>query len=434
MKRCSPLRISNSLTPTLLVALCVVAGLAACKEKGGGDDPAAGGHEGHGHDAGGAQAGAEGEAHADEAKLTPEAMARYGIKTARVSKILLVPEFQASARVAFNQNAMAHVGTPVHGRAREVRVKVGDFVKKGDLVVVLDSPELGTQQSEFLTKRREAETALPGVELAKSSYERGKSFYDESRGITLTELQRREAELRAAEAFVANLRTAIAAAENRLHLLGMTQEAVEKLAATAEIDPTFLVSAPIDGQVIERHVTLGELVGPERDALIVLADTRTLWVLADVPEARLPDVFVGSRARLTVPALGGSTLEGSVTFLAPEIDAATRTAPVRIEVTDVKGLRPGMFAQAWISRGGPPPEPVLAVPQEAIQTFEGKTVVFVPTGHAPGEFRPQEVSIAPQVAGMVAVLKGLSAGDEYVATGSFLIKAEIGKSGAAHEH
>lgn len=416
-------------------ALCLALGLGGCRKTEAGEE----GHAGHdpaarGHDDAGDEHGHESEGHADEATLTPEAIARHGVKVARAAKAVLVPEIQVAARVSFDRNAMAHVGTPVEGRAREVRVKVGDFVKRGDVVVVLDSPELGAQQSEFLTKRREAETAVPGAELAKNAYERGKAFYDESRGITLTELQRREAEWRAAEASLANLRTAVSAAENRLHLLGMAQAAVEKLASTSEIDPTYLVTAPIDGQVIDREVTLGELVGPDRDSLLVLADTRTLWVLADVPEARLPDVAVGSRARLSVPALGGATLGGSVTFLAPEIDTATRTAPVRIEVTDGKGLRPGMFAQAWIARGGPPPEPALAVPEEALQTFEGKSVVFVPTGHAPGEFRPQEVVVGPVVGGMVAVLEGLAEGDEYVCAGSFLVKAEIGKSGAAHEH
>ncbi len=410
-------RIRNSLG-----ALCVVAAFAACKPKD---------HDEHDHE-GHAEGGHE--EHADEAKLTPEALQRYGIRTARAAKAVLVPEISVAARVAFNQNAMAHVGTPVQGRAREVRVKIGDVVKKGDVVVVLDSPELGTQQSEYLTKRRESDTAVPGVELAKSTYDRGKSFYDESRGITLTELQRRESEWRAAQAALANARTAVVAAENRLHLLGMTQDAVEKLASTSEIDPTFHVTAPIDGTVIQREVTLGELVGPDRESLLVLADTRTLWVLADVPEARLPDVSIGSRARLSVPALGAARLDGSVTFLAPEINAATRTAPVRIEVTDGAGLRAGMFAQAWIARGGPPPEPVLAIPQEAVQTFEGRPVVFVPTGHEPGEFRPQEVAVAAPVAGMVPVLDGLKEGDEYVAGGSFLIKAEIGKAGAAHEH
>ncbi|MCE9636866.1 MAG: efflux RND transporter periplasmic adaptor subunit [Planctomycetes bacterium] len=417
--------------------LCVLVGLVGCKDPGDdGHGHAAGGHAGHAHDEGGAadEHAGEGEGHADEATLTPEAIARYGVKVVRASKSVVVPEISVAARVAFNQNAMAHVGTPVQGRAREVRVKVGDFVKKGDVVVVLDSPELGAQQSEFLTKHREADTAVPGVELAKNSYERGKAFYDESRGITLTELQRREAEWRAAEASHANLRTAVTAAENRLHLLGMSQTAVDALANSTEIDPTFLVTAPIDGQVIEREVTLGELVGPDRDSLLILADTRTLWVLADVPEARLPDVSIGSRARLSLPALGGTMLEGSVTFLAPEIDAATRTAPVRIEVADGKGLRPGMFAQAWIARGGPAPDPVLAIPQEAVQMFEGKPVVFVPSGHAPGEFRPQEVAVGPPVAGMVTVLEGLKDGDEYVASGSFVIKAELGKSGAAHEH
>ena len=431
----------------IAAALCCASGLYGCRqaEDDGHGDPHAGhdhGAEGHGADEHGAdEHGAEahgdehGEAeHANEARFTPEAIARYGIRTAKAAKTALVPEILVSARVAFNANAMAHVGTAVRGRAREVRVKVGDVVKRGDVVVVLDSPELGAQQTEYLTKRRDAETAAPGVLVAKSAYERGKAFYEESRGITLTDLERRESEWRAAEAALANLRTAVTAAENHLHLLGMTQAAVEKLAATSEIDLTYHVTAPIGGQVIEREVTLGELVGPDRDALLILADVSTLWVLADVPEARLPEVSIGSAARLSVPATGGGEILGRVTFFAPEVDPATRTAQVRIEVADGQGLRPGMFAQARIARGGPAPAAVLAVPLDAVQTFEGISVVFVPTGDAPGEFRPQVVALGAAVGGQVEIVEGLREGDEFVAAGSFLIKAELGKSGAAHEH
>jgi cobalt-zinc-cadmium efflux system membrane fusion protein len=329
---------------------------------------------------------------------------------------------------------MAHVGTPVVGRAREVRVKIGDTVKKGDVVVVLDSPELGREQSEYITRRRELATAGPGVELAKTTYDRGKEFYAESRGITLTELERRESEWRTAAAALANLETAVNGAQNHLHLLGMTQEAVERLAATSEINSTYIITAPIDGQVIERHVTLGELVGPDRDALLVVADTSTYWVVADVPETRLPEVSIGSKVRMSIPALGDRIRRGAVTFLGLSINTATRTAAVRIEVPDDQGFRPGMFVQAWIARGGPTPEAVLAVPQTAVQTFEGKSVVFVPTGHEAGEFRPQAVVIEPPVDGVVVVRAGLAEGDEFVATGSFILKAELGKSGAAHEH
>jgi len=361
-----------------------------------------------------------------EVKLTAEAVERYGIRTERAAKAVLVPEFGVASRVAFDAETMADVGIPVTGRAREIRAKVGDAVKRGDVLVVVDSPELGEAQSEYVTKRREAETAAPAVEVAKSAYDRGKAFYDESRGITLTELQRREAEWRAAEATLANARTAARSAGDRLRLLGMSAEAVERLAKSEEIDPTYLVAAPIDGVVVERKVTLGELVGPDREQLMVLADMRTLWVLADVPETRLPEVAVGSRARLAVPALGGAKIQGSVSFLAPEVDAATHTMQVRIEVPGDAGLRPGMFAQAWIARGGPPPEPVLAVPEEAVQTIGGKTVVFVPSDMA-NEYRPVEVEVGEGVAGMVPILDGLKEGDTFVAAGSFVLKAEMAK-------
>ncbi|MEQ1737343.1 MAG: efflux RND transporter periplasmic adaptor subunit, partial [Rhodoglobus sp.] len=86
---------------------------------------------------------------------------------------------------------------------------------------------------------------------------------------------------------------AAVAAENGLHLLGMDQKAVEELAKTSEIMPRYTIRAAIDGQVVQREITLGELVSPDRESVMVLADTSTLWVLADLPEARLPAVAVG---------------------------------------------------------------------------------------------------------------------------------------------
>lgn len=367
-----------------------------------------------------------------EVKLTPEAIERYRVKTARAAKAVLVPEFSVAARVVFNAEATADVGTQVAGRAQEIRVRLGDVVKKGATLVVVDSPELGEAQSVFVTKHREAENAAPSVEVAKSAYERGKAFYDESRGITLTELQRREAEWKAAAAELADARITAKSAENRLHLLGMSSEAIEKLAASGEIDPVYRVTAPIDGQVVERNVTQGELVGPDRERLFVLADTRSPWIWADVPETRLPDVVLGSKVRLVVPALGAAALDGHVTLLGPAVDATTRTLAVRIEVTDSSRLRPGMFAQAWISRGGPPGDAVLAVPEEAVQTLDGATVVFVPSD-VPNEFKVLEVEVGESVAGMTPIVSGLEEGQVFVSSGSFVLKAELAKP-SAEEH
>lgn len=374
------------------------------------------------------------EAHADEVKLTPAAIAQYGVTTASAKKAVITGAFVAPARVAFNADAMAHVGSAVAGRASELKIKLGDVVKKSDVLVIVDSPELGEAQSDYLLKRTAVDTARPAVQLAKDAYDRAKQLLDQSQGIALAEVQKREAEWRAAEGNLRAAEAAGTAAENKLHLYGMSQDAVALLVKTGEIVPRYNVIAPIGGQVIEREVTLGELVRPDRDALLVVADLSTIWVIADVAEARVADAGKGSIARIRSAALKDRTVEGTVTYVAPALDPNTRTAKVRVELADPTGtLKPGMFAQATILPAGDG-EAVLAIPEEAVQTVEGGPAVFVPVEGEPNTFAKKPVKIGPPVGGMVQVFDGLSEGDALVVSGSFILKAELGKAGAAHEH
>lgn len=383
--------------------------------------------EGDGHEHGG---------HADEVTLTEAAIKSSGISVGVASKQPLVPTFIAPARVGFNTDAMAHVGSVVAGRVAELKVRLGDAVKAGDPLVVVESPDLGEAQSDFLLKRTAAETSKPSAEIAKSAYDRAKLLLDQSQGIALSEVQQREREWRNAAGDLRSAEASATAAENKLHLYGMSQEASEKLAATGEIEPRFTIRAPIAGQVVEREVTLGELVSPDRDSLLILADLDTLWVIADVPEARLGDLQTGARARVKVAALRNLTIDGSVTYISPALDPSTRSAKVRIEVKSAgSNLRPGMFAQAMISSAAAESaEPVLAIPEEAVQTVEGATAVFVPIEGEPGTFAKRQVSIGAPIGGMVAVFSGLKEGESLVIANSFMLKAELGKSGAAHEH
>ena len=395
-----------------------------------------------GHDHGGEAAGetdehghAHGEEHADEVKLTPEGIRRSGIRLAQAKTQTLTGSIIAPARVAFDAEQVAHVSSVVSGRVTEIKARVGDNVKRGDVLLVVDSTELGQAQSDFLQRRTAVETAKPAVELAKSAYDRAKQLYDKSQGISLTEVQKRQGEWQAAQGALATAKAAATAAENRLHLLGMQREDIEKLFQSTEVDPTYRIRAPIEGRVIEREVTLGELVSPEKERLMVLADLREVWVLADVPEAKLGQISLASKASVTVPALGDQAFEGVVSYIAPELDPATRTARVRIEVKnpEVK-LLPGMFARAEIAVGAAGEEPVVAVAEEAVQTVEDEPSVFVPVEGEPNTFAKRAVGIGQPIDGMVPVYAGLKPGERYVAAGSFILKAELGKAGAAHEH
>ncbi|TAJ10761.1 MAG: efflux RND transporter periplasmic adaptor subunit, partial [Planctomycetota bacterium] len=231
------------------------------------------------------------------------------------------------------------------------------------------------------------------------------------------------------------------ASANRLHLLGMDHTAIEALASSGEVMPRYAIRAAIDGVVVQREVTLGELVGPDREYLMVLADATKLWVLADVPEAKLLRVHAGAKAWVSVGLVGdagGKRFEGSVAFISPFVDPTTRTAQVRIEVPVTEsGLRPGMFAQAEIVETNPDepnPAALVAVPEDAIQSIEGKPAVFVPVEGEPDTFRKRALTIGRAVGGLVPVYSGLVEGERFVSAGSFILKADLGKGAAAHEH
>ena len=386
----------------------------------------AGGEDAHDHGGGG---------HADEVKLTAEAARRTGIRLATAKPQALTATIMAPARVAYNAEAVAHVGSQVSGRITELPVRVGDAVKKGDVLAVIDSAELGAAQSEYLQRRTATETARPAIELAKSAYDRAQQLYDQTQGISLTEVQNRQREYRTAVGELAAAEAAQRAASNRLQLLGMDEAAVTTLAKTEKLDSTYRIRAPIDGRVIEREATLGELVGPDKERLLMLADLSTVWVLADVPEAELALVAEGAAVRISVATGGGEAFDGKVAHLSPELDAATRTARVRVEVSNADmHLRPGMFARTEIAANAAGGELVLAVPGAAIQTVEGEPAIFVPVAGEPNTYAKRAVGIGPSIGGMVPVFAGLKDGEQYVSVGSFILKAELGKAGAAHEH
>ncbi len=334
--------------------------------------------------------------HAEEVRLAADAIERYGVTIERATLQKLRPTFPAPARVAFNAEAMAHVGSSLAGRVVDLSAKLGDIVAKGDALLIVESPALGEAQSEFLQKRILAESAVAGVELARSALDRASRLFEQNRGIALDDVQKREMEFKSAQAAHQTARAAAAAAENKLHLLGMSQESIHVLAASNEVSPRFTIRAPLPGRVVEREVTLGELVSPEKEALIVIADTTTLWVLADIPEARLPETVIGATARLRSASVDAHRHEGVVSYISPMVDPRTRSAPVRIVVHCEHGtLWPGMFVQVEIvavNPAEPDPPAVVAIPAEAIQTVEGVAGVFVPVPDEENTFALRAIS------------------------------------------
>lgn len=190
---------------------------------------------------------------------------------------------------------------------------------------------------------------------------------------------------------------------------------------------TYVVSAPLSGEIIERHVNPGELAGDA--ALFLVQDLSSVWLELTAYPAQSRFVSLGQRLYLPSPS-GATPEKASVDYIAPHRDQ--RNQGTRLRATLDNGDRqwlPGQLVVAELVTDTR--EHSLAVRRTALQTFDGKTVVFVREGDS---FRPQPIEVGATDGDFVEVLSGLEAGAEYVSENSFLIKADILKSGASHDH
>ena len=207
----------------------------------------------------------------------------------------------------------------------------------------------------------------------------------------------------------------------RLENLGVPESHIRKIGAKGAIPANIEWPSPVSGVVVEKMVIEGERAEPGR-ALFKIADHMHLWVIADVTEQDAEKVKIGAKATLTFRATPGQPVLGVVSFIYPHLNAETRTVQMRIDLANPDGrFRPDMYADVTIDTGSGEAQ-VLAVPVDAIIDSGGKQVVILDKGE--GKFEPREVTLGERGDGMVAVIKGLAAGDSIVTAANFLIDAE----------
>ena len=374
--------------------------------------------------------GAETAEHAGEeyderiVELTPEAAERARIETAPVELLSLAAELETTGRVDFDGNRVAHVSPRIQGRVHAVRARLGQRVAEGETMVVLDSIELGRAKADFLQARARHE-------LAEENLEREEKLYADRISSGQEVLEARSAH-READAALANAR-------GTLHLVGLRDEAIEALRYDDPQASLYPVRAPFAGKVVEKHVTVGELVTPERN-IFTVADLDRVWIWIDVYERDLRQVHLEDDVEVKVGAFPDAAFHGQVTYLSDQVDADTRTVRARIDVANPEGkLRPGMFATVRLSdphaTGSDetaPERPV--VPEGAVQRDGEVFLAFVALG--PDRFEVREVRIGRRAGGDVEILDGLEEGERVVVEGTFLLKSEASKDslGEGHEH
>lgn len=363
-------------------------------------------------------AGEEHEEERSHVELTPEQVKLAGIVAVPAALGELDVELSLTGEVTLNRERTAQVSPRVPGVLVEVRAQLGERLRAGQVMAIIESRELADAKAAHLAARER-------LELAQSRFEREERLWKQKITAEQDYVEARQA--------LAEARIETRSADVKLRALGLSHEEMKELATQA--DRPFAqvsINAPFDGTVIERDAAPGELV-TEETALFRIADLQTVWVIANVFEKDMPRLKLRQPASVTVRALPGRSFSGRVTWIADTIDEQTRTLPIRIEVENKdRALKPGYFVKAAVVVDEK--QDAIVVPTAAVQRSKGESVVFVEAGV--GRFQRREVALGVVTNGKAEVVFGLDANEPVVTDGSFILKSELEKAGfeAGHGH
>jgi membrane fusion protein, heavy metal efflux system len=335
-------------------------------------------------------------------EIKPEMAANF--KVAPVNPVALAVVQELSGRIDANERLVTRIGAAVTGRVTEVLAEVGDNVRTGQTLARIASPELTTAQLNFLRANSAASLAERAVERARQLIQ--------ADVIGSAELQRREAELSIA-------RAESRAAADQLRLMGLPQDAVNKLRENGSLHPVANVTATQSGVVTERKVSQGQVAQPG-EQMFTVADLSNVWVIGALPEQAARTVQLGQHIEVDVPALADHQLTGKVVFISDTVSPETRTVTIRTQVDNAKReLKPQMLATLRIAG---PVRQQLAVPIGAVVRENDKDHVYVK--ETDNRYRLTPVELGQATDGLRPVTKGLTAGTPIVIDGAFHLNNE----------
>jgi len=341
----------------------------------------------------------------DVVRLSEASREIAGIQLAQAKPKQSRSVLKAMGKVLAPQPQTAIVGHAFPARVSEVQVKIGDWVEKGQALVTVESQEVGAAKTEFFK-------TIADLELAKLNFEREKQLLESEIGIEKNFVTA-EAEYKIAQANQE-------AAHKRLHILGFTDEQVEEIADTHQINPAITLYAPIAGKIVKIDAVLGALIDQATEIMTII-DPKMLWVDAEVYEKDIAKVKIGQKAEINVPAYPGETFHGAVSYIGDIVDEETRTITVRAEVgNDDQRLKPGMFADVDIVLNGD--AETLVVPSAAILEEGHQKIVFVKHDDF---FQRREVETGVLDGEYQQILNGLAAGEEVVIQGNHQLRTEL---------
>ena len=348
------------------------------------------------------------------AELSPEQIQSAGIVVETAGPAQIKTTLELPGEISLNQDKVAHVVPRLAGVVSSVRKNLGDPIRKGEVIAVIESRELAGLKSEYLSSVKKRE-------LARTTFEREENLFKKKISSEQDYLSSKQS--------LEEAQITMEAAAQRLYALGLSKADLKGLSQNSHTGLTgYAVRAPFDGVIIEKDISLGEAIKEDADIFIV-ADLSTVWVEVTIYAKDLNLVQLGLKVTVRSKPLGFEQ-QGTLTYLGSLVGEQTRAAKGLVVLANSdRKWRPGLFVSVELLQKEVA-VPV-AVSAESIQTYRDWSVVFAQFGNL-FEVRPLELGRRDDH--WVEVIEGLSAGEKYASKNSFVLKAELGKSGASHEH
>ena len=336
-------------------------------------------------------------------ELTPTQL--KAIKIEPAGEHVFPQEQQAVGTIDFNQELLTQVFTPYQGRILKAFASVGGTVQKDQTLFTIDSPDLVQAESTLI--------ATAGVlDLTTKTLQRLRNLFSQN-AAAQKDYEQSISDQQAAEG-------AYKAARQSVKVFGKTDAEIDKIVSDRKIDPALVVPSPITGLITARNASPGLLVQPgSPPPVYIVADTSTMWMLANVPEKDAPQLKPGQEVAATVSPLPGMVFRGKIVTVGASVDANTRRVLVRSEIADPDHrLRAGMFANFVIAIA--PPRQALAVPQDGVvREGDGTMTVWVTADKQ--KFTKRVVKTGLTHEGFVEIREGLKAGELIASGGSIFI-------------
>lgn len=345
--------------------------------------------------------------HQEKIALTDAQLKAAGItiriaQAATINSSLVLP-----GEINFNEDRTAHVVPRLAGVVQKVSAQLGQQVRKGQVLAVIASTTLAQHRSDL-------QTAQTRLSMARLTFEREKKLWQEKISAQQDYLQAQQV-MQEAQITVQNANGQLAALGANV---GRGNGALNGLE----------LRAPFDGVIVEKHITLGEAVKEDAN-VFTISDLSSVWAEIAVPARDIGSIRVGEKVTVKTSAFA-STATGTIAYLGSLLGEQTRTAKARVTLPNPQGAwRPGLAVNVEVV-SGTAAAAVTVVP-DAVQSVDEKTVVFTKID---GGFLPQQVKIGRADTQAAEILSGIEAGTPYAATGSFVIKSELGKASAEHAH